>query len=114
MTFSLSALRINFFSSYSLLKRKADDKCRLKFVTERVKLDIKDIKLLEGVRDIAFFIILSEQIKKKQNCFFFFVVFFLFLFFFFFFVFCFFDFTKTRLFKYVENFTTKKKMKIFR
>ena len=51
LTFSLSTLHINFFPNDSLLEKKTkkknnkttttketDDKCRLKFVTERVKL----------------------------------------------------------------------------
>ena len=39
LTFSLSILGINFFSSdYLLKKKKADDKCRLKFGTERVNI----------------------------------------------------------------------------
>ena len=36
MTFSLSILHINFFQINSLLKNKADDKCRLKFCAESV------------------------------------------------------------------------------
>ena len=38
LTFSLSTLDINFFQSDSLFK-KADNKCRLKFGTERVNSD---------------------------------------------------------------------------
>ena len=37
MTFSLPTLRINLFPTDILLKKKADDKCRLKFGAERVK-----------------------------------------------------------------------------
>ena len=37
LTLSLSALHINLFPIDSFLKTKADDKCRLKFGTERVK-----------------------------------------------------------------------------
>ena len=37
LTFSLSTLNKNFFPCDSLLKNEADNKCRLKFGTERVK-----------------------------------------------------------------------------
>ena len=40
LTFSLSTLHINFFPSDSLFKKKADNKCRLKFGTERVNSEI--------------------------------------------------------------------------
>ena len=68
MTFSLSTLHINLFPTDSLLKNKADDKCRLKFGAERVKGNRYTFMETALSKLFAFFTEKGSILKRGFSC----------------------------------------------
>ena len=69
LTFSLSLLHINFFRNDTLLeKQNVDDKCRLKFGTERVKALITIAAEDRRHFEICFYIVLNKEIGLDTAC----------------------------------------------